>query len=64
MVLTVWSVEDACCIFQEAKDIFIRASMNLRQWNSNSEEFLKSLLLGERSVGNTNVIKVLGILWD
>ena len=38
--------------------------MSLRQWNSNSEEFLKSLPAGERSVGNTNVIKVLGIVWD
>ena len=56
------SVEEAYCIFQEA--IFKRASMNLRQWNSNSEEFLKSLPSGERSVGNTNVIKVLGLVWD
>ena len=58
------SVKKAHGIFQEAKDIFKRASMNLRQWNSNSEEFLKSLSLEERSVGNTNVIKVLGIVWD
>jgi len=52
------SVEGACCIFQEAKDIFEKASMNLRQ------EFLKSLPLAEKSGGKTNVIKVLGILWD
>jgi len=58
------SVKKARGIFQEAKDIFKRTSMNLRQWNSNSEEFLNSLPLGERSVGNTNVVKVLGIVWD
>ena len=52
------SVEGACCIFQEAKDIFKKASMNLRQLNSNSEEFLRSLPLRERSGENTNVIKV------
>ena len=31
------SVEEACCVFGEAKDIFKRAAMNLRQWNLNSE---------------------------
>ena len=35
------SVEEACCMFGEAKDIFKRAAMTLRQWNSNSEEFLE-----------------------
>ena len=58
------SVEEAYCIYQKAKIIFKKASMNLRQWNSNSEEFLKSLPPGERSLGNTNVMKVLGIMWD
>ena len=56
------SVEEAYCIYQKAKIIFKKASMNLRQWNSNSEEFLKSLPPGERSLGNTNVMKVLGIM--
>ena len=58
------SVEEANCIYQKARIIFKKASMNLRQWNSNSEEFLKSLPPGERSVGNINIIKVLGIVWD
>ena len=44
------SVEGACCIFQEAKDIFKKASMNLRQWNSNSEEFLRKVLTIGREV--------------
>ena len=62
------SVEEAYCIYQKAKVICKKTSMNLRQWNSNSnsnsEEFLKSLPLGERSVGNKTFIKVLGIMWD
>ena len=40
------SVEEAYCIYQKAKVIFEKASMNLRQCNSNSEEFLKSLPKG------------------
>jgi len=38
--------------------------MNLRQWNSNSEEFLRSLPAEEKSVENTTVVKVLGIVWN
>ena len=57
------SVEEACCTFREAKDIFKRAAMNLRQWNSNSEEFLESLPHGEGSGHNSDIVKVLGIVY-
>ena len=41
------SAEEAFFIFFRKQKIFKRASMNLRQWNSNSEEFLKSLPAGK-----------------
>ena len=57
-------VKEACDIYYESKEIFKRASMNLREWNSNSEQFLNSLPLNERSVVDTNTVKVLGLLWN
>ena len=57
-------VREACDIYYEAKEMFKGASMNLREWNSNSEQFLNSLPLKERSVENTHTVKVLGLLWN
>jgi len=58
------SAEEACCVLGEAKDIFKRAAMNLRQWNSNSEKFLESLPIGERANRGSGIVKLLGIAWD
>ena len=41
-------VEQTFSIYQEAKEIFREASMNLREWNSNAVEFLESLPANER----------------
>ena len=57
------SVEEAC-VFGEAKDIFKRAAMNLRQWNSNSVECLESLSMGERDNHGSGIVRVLGMVWD
>ena len=57
-------VREACDIYYEAKEMFKGASMNLREWNSNSEQFLNSLPLKERSVENTCIVKMLGLLWN
>ena len=38
------------------------ASMNLRQWTSNCDEFLDSLPEGEKLSGKS--IKVFGIIWN
>ena len=43
------SVGDACKAYYEAKTIFDKCSMNLREWNSNSKEFLASLPDGRRT---------------
>ena len=49
-------------IYEEAKNIFERASMNLREWTSNSEIFLSCLPERERTKGN--ILKVFGLIWN
>ena len=56
------SVEKACVIYKEAKSIFKRASMNLREWSSNCDAFLSCLPNEERSKGTK--MKVFGLLWN
>ena len=56
------SVDEACSTYKEAKEIFKRASMNLREWSSNSAEFLNRLSVEERSIGK--VLRVFGLLWN
>jgi len=54
--------DDYYSVYTEAKFIFQRAAMNLREWNSNCLEFLNCLPEGERSSSTVN--KVLSVLWD
>jgi hypothetical protein len=55
------SVEEAVRFYQEAKEIFKLASMNLREWSSNSDEFLEKIPFEDRTIGDT--VKILGISW-
>jgi len=57
------SVNDIYGVYEEAKHIFKKAAINLREWNSNCLEFLKCLADGERST-TKDFTKVLGLLWD
>ena len=56
------SVQDAYEMYLESKDIFKRASMNLRGWVSNSLEFLDLLSDHEKVKGVT--VKTFGIPWN
>jgi len=56
------SVEEALHLYGEAKSIFKEASMNLREWTSNCDEFLDCLSEGERSSGRIG--KVFGLVWN
>ena len=58
------SVEQTFSIYQEAKEIVRKASMNLREWNSNAVEFLESLSADERVSSADGKVKVLGLLWN
>ena len=37
------SSEEAREFYSESKEVFQKSSMNLREWNSNSKEFLNSI---------------------
>ena len=50
-------------VYEEAKHLFKKAAMNLREWNLNCYEFLNCLPNGERSITSV-VTKVLGLVWD
>ena len=53
---------EACQFDVEAKTIFQEDSMNLREWMSNSAEFLSMILECDKAHGEN--IKVLGVRWD
>ena len=61
-LIGVNSVSEAYKVYSKAKIIFEKASMNLREWNSNSMEFLNSIIAGERV--NGEISKVFGLLWN
>ena len=56
------SVEEAYKIYLESKEIFRKASMNLKEWVSNSFEFLD--LLPKNEVVKEDFVKVLGTCWN
>jgi len=58
------SSKQAYMIYQEAKAMFKKASMNLREWSSNSEEFLDLLPTEEKSNVENDEIKVFGLRWN
>ena len=56
------SVQNTYEIYLESKDIFKKASMNLREWISNCSEFLN--LLPESDVVRGSILKIFGIPWN
>ncbi|MCP4490541.1 MAG: DDE-type integrase/transposase/recombinase [Gammaproteobacteria bacterium] len=57
------TTQQATTIYHELKNVFRDASMNLREWQSNSEEFLESVL-PEDKAKSEKYVKVLGLLWN
>ena len=56
------SSKEARQFCSESKEVFQESSMNLREWGSNSKQFLKSI--PERDRVKDTITKVLGILWN
>ena len=56
------SSKEAREFYSESKEVFQESSMNLREWGSNSKEFLKSI--PEQDRVKETIMKVLGILWN
>ncbi|XP_065180165.1 uncharacterized protein LOC135810600 [Sycon ciliatum] len=53
---------EAIAIYDATKRLFSVASMNVREWSSNSAEFLSSIPEPDRAKGTIH--KCLGMLWD
>lgn len=62
LLIGVNSSKEAGEFYSESKEVFQKASMNLREWESNSKEFLKSIPKQDRV--KETLTKVLGILWN
>ena len=62
MLIGVKSANEAYEKYKEAKMMFEKASMNLREWNSNSIDFLNSIAVAE--CVNGDISKVFGLLWN
>ncbi|XP_063387705.1 uncharacterized protein LOC134673635 [Cydia fagiglandana] len=54
------SVDEALDLYKEAKDKFSEISMNLREWSSNSKDFLNQI----QDVAPETTVKTLGLNWD
>ena len=55
------NIEEAKNFYKESKAIFTEASMNLRDWTSNSEQFMSVLPQSDRN--SRDSLKVLGLSW-
>ena len=62
LVTGVQSVAEAKKLYIEAKDLFDKTSMNLREWGSNSKQFSKFVVEEDRASGI--IRKVLGLIWN
>ena len=62
VVTDVQNLSEAKNLYTDAKALFVNASMNLREWSSNSKKFSQFLAEEDRASGA--ICKVLGILWN
>ena len=62
LVTGVSSTADAIKFYKNTKEIFDAASMNRREWLSNSKEFMLQIEVKDRNI--KCVEKVLGMLWQ
>ena len=56
------TLTEAQHLYTESKLIFAKASMNLREWASNSQDLMK--FIPEQDKANSSIIKVLGMNWN
>lgn len=62
LITGVGNLQEAKSLYTESKTLFSSASMNLREWGSNSKEFIDFIAAKDRVSPITG--KVLGIMWD
>ena len=61
LITGIQNVSEGVKLYTEAKQIFATASMNLREWASNSKELMASIPSHDRA--DNSDIKVLGVCW-
>ncbi len=54
--------DEAIKLYKDSIETFQQISMNLREWNSNSNEFMQQI--PESSRGNDTLVKILGLDWN
>ncbi|GIY52051.1 reverse transcriptase [Caerostris extrusa] len=67
LLLRSLTVENTLNVAKESSDIFLKANMLLRKWQSNSPELrehLRSLKFDICERVNANPFKILGLIWD
>lgn len=57
------TVSEAINLYESSKESFNSLSMNLREWNSNSNELI-SLIPDQFQAKDQSHVKVLGLMWD
>jgi len=62
IITGVNTIEEAKALYNEAKSLFAAASMNLREWASNSKQFMESVPQSDQAANSNQ--KVLGIKWN
>lgn len=62
LLLSVKSEAEALELYTETRQVFNEISMNIRDWTSNSDEFLKRIPESQ-SAKQKDKVKVLGLMW-
>ncbi|XP_073951889.1 uncharacterized protein [Choristoneura fumiferana] len=63
LVTTASTTSSACDLFHETRKSFQELSMNIRDWISNDNDFMKTIP-EELRAKDTKVTKVLGLMWN
>ena len=64
VITGVNTYEEAKLLYTEGKIVFAAASMNLREWASNSQEFMAFLPQDDKISNSSSTHKILGINWN
>ena len=62
VILSVSTPEAGLDLYVKAKNLFKKASINLREWTSNSKELLKTIPKDDQLTQEK--VKILGLIWD
>ena len=62
VITGVSTIEEAKALYSEAKRLFGAATMNLREWASNSQQFMEFILQADWAADSNQ--KILGIKWN